>query len=343
MVSKLISLIKQIGAKKYNEIVDDPRPEVEKQKDYKYGQDMYLPSGSLGQRVTKLPWVPYDQDASSACGAFSASHARRLEENNTTYPLQWYRSRSNYSGKGMYLKDVLKLAAHADLVKLPKKTKGYTEEQANALALLDLFNNDRKEKFEYIQIDPYQVNDVWDAVSNGHACILSFYSTYNEWVEEMTVKDYTTPSIAAVRHFVVALPNSVHEKDGQQWVSVVDSSPAHGFALRHISKDFLANRMYHGAGFYHKVTTKKTKVRNVPTKHVRYGMSNADVRLLQVFLNQEGLLSSTHITGYYGNITAGAVLNWQMIHIGGLDIMDLQGKYWGPRSINKAKELYPNV
>lgn len=338
-------LYKQLRGERFNSVAEDTRSLDEQSKDYMYGDDVILPYAGTGTKVTKLPFVAYDQKSTSACGAFAASHARLVHEGAVNYPLPWYRDRTNYSGKGMYLQDVLKLAALANEVAVPKKTPAYTEKNANALDKIELYNNERGSKYAYTKIAPYDVYAVIDAVMNGYPTIISFYSTINEWDEKVEEKDVVTLYTAPVRHFVTALPNSIYEEDGKMWVSVVDSSPNKGYSLRQISLEFLSRRMYIGGGFYFPVETKKVKrVLNRPINRCSYGDENLQVLDLQTFLYEEGYMDSKYLTGYYGPITAKAVLKWQLDNITSIDPITLdsyKGWYWGPSSIAAVKLKYP--
>lgn len=343
-VLELINLIKQWLQPVLHDAIPDPRPSLEKSLDYKYREDILLGRGPVNKRISKLPIKPYNQDSTSACGAFSASHARLLTQGESTYPPYWYRARSNYNGKGMYLRDVLKLAAFADSVPAPtEQPDKLTEGWVNNLIGIDLYNNLRKESYEYVQIKPYDAEAVFDSVSSGNPTVIGFYCTANEWDSEMVPKDSVTELTAPVRHFVVCLPNSNHFLDGHEWVSVVDSAPNKGHFLRHIRKDFLTKRMYLGGGFYYKKKTKMSKKITVPENRCEYGQRNSNVEALQRFLFELGLILKEHQTGYYGNITAKAVLDWQLKNISGGNVTELnrlKGRYWGPLSIQSAKNLY---
>lgn len=345
MVTNLFEFIKQLknvilNKDLYRDAVPDTRLYIEKQKDYIYGQDVLLGFGNLGKRITKLPFEPYDQQRTSACGAHAAAHARLLSEKKTTFPLDWYRARSNYPSPGMFTKDVLSLAAHANETKVPKnRPKTLTEEYATSLPLRNLFSNKRKETYGYVQIKPFDADSVAEAVSNGYPVVVSFFSTLNEWVEEMEVREFTTVFTAPVRHFVDAIPNSLHEKDGKLWISVVDSARQGGLVLRHLSLDFLSKRMWVGGGFTYKVTSKPTETKVVPDKRCEYGQENSDVLALQEFMFANGLMDEIHMTGYYGNITAKAVLIWQLNNIKDIphhQLIQWGGHYWGPSSIKAA-------
>jgi hypothetical protein len=244
----------------------------------------------------------------------------------------------------MFVKEVVRLAAKADAVlpdvDLQAVSSLITEESVNAIPFKNLFENKRDEKFEYVQIKPYDADAVVDAVTNGHAVIISFYCTLNEWDKEMEVEDVTSPAVAPVRHFVAALPNSYHTHEGKSWISVIDSSPHGGHHLRHVTVDFLKNRMFLGGGFYYPSKTGKKPIKYIPGNSVKFGEKSVDVMNLQEYLVRNGLMTSNNVTGYYGNITARAVLEWQLKNLeNSVAMRQLQGHYWGPRSINRAKEL----
>lgn len=342
----LYKLFRQLIGEKISFVAEDTRSYKEQEQDYRYGDDIILPRGNTSKRITKLPFEAYRQYYTSACGAFAAGHARRLFEGTVTYPVQWYRTRINFANEGMFIQDVLKLMARASEVKPPKEIPKLTEEYANAMPWMDVFNNDRADKYEYTKIEPYDANAVFDASSNNYPVLIAFYSTKEEWAEEMTPWDVVTLYTSPVRHYVIVLPNSYHIKDGTEWVSVIDSTPNKGFSLRHISKEFLMKRMYLGGGFYYPVSKKKKKVTALPTKLCTFGERNLNVLALQVFLLEEGYMVEKHRTGYYGPITSKAVLEWQITNIKDYEIpklIELEGKWWGPLSVKAAKLKYPNL
>lgn len=346
-------LIQQARSPKFSSIAPDPRTEKEQSKDYIVGIDVALPYG-IGSphgagRIEALKFQPYDQGKTSACGAFAASHARLISEDVENFALSWYRSRSNYPDQGMYLKDVLRLAAKASATPISAKYKNFkpNEEEANKIQLKNLFKKERDTKYEYAKIQPYDVDSVLKAINSGYPCIVSFYSTLDEWDYEMVPKDAVILATAPVRHYVTVIPNSFHRWDDSTWVTVVDSSPHKGFSIRHLSIDFLKERMYLGGGFYYLVTTTKSDVTSVPKERCEYLEKNTKVEKLQLFLREEGYLDAKHITGYYGDITKAAVLKWQKAHIPKsvvtpLDLDELDGRFWGPASIDAAIKKYPN-
>ncbi len=226
---------------------------------------------------------------------------------------------------------------------LPKKL---TEEYANGLPFKEIYNNNRADRYEYVQIKTYDADAVFDIVSQGLPVLIGFYSSREEWDFEMRPWDTVSFWTAPVRHFVVALPNSNHWHNNQEWVSIIDSAPNKGHTLRHVSYSFLRQRMGIGAGYYQPVSTKKEKVTILPTIKCEFRMNGDAVFRLQKFLTQIGLMAEQHNTGYYGNITSAAVLQWQLANLPESDhfeLMEYEGRWWGPASISKVKELYPNV
>lgn len=335
---------------RYGRLIDDVHDDIrtveEKSRDYVYGVDIRLPASAISKRIKKAPFEPYDQQQTSACGAYSAAHVRRLERRETTFPLVWYRARSNYGLPGMFLKDVLEMAAYADTFLEPANLPSMlTEDYASSMPYTPVISNKDKTR-EYFYIKPYDVEGVWEAVSNGHPTVISFYSTVGEWTEEMIPTDTVWESTARVRHYVVALPNSIHERGGHEWVTVIDSSRQGNMSLRHIRKDFLAKRMYIGGGFVTTVKTSTTKPKTLPTHGCQFNDKSTAVLELQDYLVSQGLMDTKHRTSYYGNITAKAVLKWQVENIKNVNIaelMYLEGKHWGPLSIKTVIDKHTNV
>lgn len=340
---KVLELIRQYFSKeKQHDAIPDPRPVFEQELDYKYGEDvLFSPARPTSRRIVNLPIEAKNQGQAGACGAYTASHARDMTEGEYADPLVWYRARSNYPRPGMFVHEVVKMAAKATGMSFyPEHPPRITEQYANSMPFNSIYNNNRGGEFEYIRIKPFDTQAVIEAVTAGHGTMISFYSTFNEWDFEMEVKDFTNRYVAPVRHFVMALPGSFHRKDGKEWVSVIDSAPNRGHFLRHISIDFLKERMFLGGGFYYPIKAekkdKKVKI-ELPLQRCQYGQRNADVLRLQKYLVSRGRMQTRHTTGYYGNITAAAVLQWQLENLPETNILNLHawgGRYWGPASIS---------
>lgn len=342
---KVLEYLKQLyevwrDGRVINDIATDNRPTVKKQKDYIYGEDILLPESNSSKRIKSPPFEPLDQQRTSACGAYAATHDRKLRTKEDNFPLAWYRARSNYPGAGMFIKDVIEMSARGIVKPTPANLPPVLNETfANHLFKQEVFG-EMTEDTQYFLIKRYDADAVFRAVGQGHSVIVSFYSTLREWDYEMYPQDTVWPSTARVRHYVVALPNSVHTKDGQDWITVIDSSRYNNMYLRHIRKDFLEQRMYIGGAFVTKVRTKKSKAKELPVFRCQFGQRNDDVLTLQKYLVTQGLMEERHTTSYYGRITSAAVLNWQLSNIPDVnpaELIALEGKWWGPLSVDAVK------
>lgn len=336
MVTKMIDLIKQYFNPHTVDAVADPRPAAEKRKDYVYGKDIVLAHGGQKKRLANPPIEPLHQGATSACGAYSATHGRILETGEKNNPLVWYRTRTNYPYEGMFTKDVLKLMAKGEVVDSKFASRPF-ERVANRMPYLDVFNGKRSEEMEYYTISPFDADAVFDAVSNGRPTLISYFCTLREWgMQEMVVRDTTTKSVAPVRHFNMVIPNSNHFKDGYEWVSTLESSPYGGHTMRHIRKDFLQKRMWIGGGFSMPIKKSKTQVTVKATQRCQKGQRNEAVQKLQRMLTQLGYMDERHNTGYYGVITSKAVLLWQLdnLKFDSEKLVQWNGEYWGPLSVS---------
>lgn len=336
-------IISYLLGPKSHQIAPDPRSRERKEQDHKYGLDVASGSIKVGEKLKDLPFQPLNQLQTLSCGAHAAVHGRRLEGNGENpAPLVWYRGRSNYSDGGMYLQDVLRMEQKAKSVPYSEypNEKYFYEQQANTIPDIVKFDDQRDKDYGYVQINPFDARPVFEAVSNGHAPTISFFATINEWnYDELRLRDNISLWYAPVRHFIKALPNSVYEKDGDLWFTALESSPQGGHIRREVSMHFLTNRMYIGAGYvYKKEIVPPAPAVTIPDQKCNYGQRSQAVLLLQKYMFEKGRMAKQHQTGYYGPITAAAVLKWQLEFLPTYPgIVGLQGKWWGPASIEKAK------
>lgn len=326
---------------KYHNAVPDPRSREKKAQDHKYGLDVAAGSIKIGEKVKDLPFVPFSQLQTFSCGAHAAAHGRKLDGEETA-PLVWYRNRSNYPDGGMYLQEVLRFEQKAKVVSYTNyPTEAYrTEAQANAMANIFEFDEQRDKDYAYVQINPYDARPVFEAISIGYAPTISFFATYNEWsFEELTLRDSVSFWYAPVKHYIKALPNSVYEKDGDLWLTALESAPHGGHVRREVPFSFLTARMYLGAGYVYKKEITPSIPETIPNEKCNFGQKNGAVLKLQIYMVQLGRMAKQHQTGFYGLITASAVLKWQVENLKDYpNIASLGGKWWGSTSIKKVVE-----
>lgn len=338
------NIISYLFGPKFHDVAPDPRSQDKKDQDHKYGLDVAAGAIKVGEKIQNLPFQPFNQYQALSCGANSAAHGRRLENGEVVSPVVWYRSRSNYSDGGMYLQDVLRLEQKAKGVpysEYPNEHYG-SEAVANKVPNIIEFDVQRDRDYGYVQINPYDGRAVFEAVSSGYAPTISFFATINEWnYQELRLKDSISLWYAPVRHFIKALPNSVYEKDGDLWLTALESSPQGGHIRREVSMQFLTNRMYIGGGYvYKKEVIPPAPATTIPDQRCNYGQRSQAVLLLQKYMYEKGRMAKQHQTGYYGPITAAAVLKWQFEFMPEYpNLAALQGKWWGPASIEKVKKV----
>lgn len=110
-----------------------------------------------------------------------------------------------------------------------------------------------------------------------------------------------------------------------------------------ISEDYFQKYIYYGWTLSIKKFESTTKPKHKFVNPLVLGVNNNDVKALQDILKYEKLFpSNVDSTGYYGNITAKAVYEWQVKHnVASLSELDsLKGRRCGQKTINKLNELY---
>ena len=332
----------------------DTRSPKEQKKDYLIDELAGVPNlvPFRHKKLSTLSATVYSQEFTSSC----VPHAilTQLEYEKVMKPkphgysqLMLYRKRINYSGPGSIVADIYKglLDGAMPHSSSPVKT-GHTEKEANQLPFL--IGEPLNKTFTYYRINDY--NKVPDEVSHGKAVVLLIYATKNEWRKEYVTPTDSIPNpwAAEVRHAVCLVPDGDFKENGIEWLTVHDSAKFGGRHLRYISKDFLLKRSFYASIVYRddKLPAPEPPVTNLPTEPCRIGDRGRAVKNLQGYLIQQGYLASIYQTGYFGNLTAKALLEWQLKynqHFNYLnpvrDLMALKGHYFGEQSIELVKEL----
>ena len=337
----------------------EPRAHEEQMKDFISGIDVLAATAESKMlypfaNPATITVEPYNQRQKGSCGAHSATHAAmlsgRISENA---PVVWYSWRTNQF-PGMYLNEVLKLYAKA----LSFKYADYpdevydTEAKADALRgkIAKTLEDNGADYFAMVGSNSSDIYEIADLVNRQKIpVIVAFYSTVNEWGREyVTLRDKITLDKAPVRHYWAIVPEGCwKDKDGNNWFTVLESSPQGGYSVRHVAFDFLVERMYL-KGYATMPTVKKSRANVViPEAYVEYGQSNEQVKVLQRYLTVKGYLDAKYQTGTYYNITKRAVLKWQLDNlkmfqsrkVTETQLREYDGKYWGKVSILVAKAL----
>ena len=252
-----------------------------------------------------------------------------------------YRKRSNFPNEGSIAYnawDVIRagVSPYKDGPTLEKMT----ESAANAMKIVaglpvlkDLFNH--FEITDYTRIGGY--------VASGKPVPVFIYATKDEWSREYVEIQNPNLSInqAAVRHAVCLIPKGDFTKNGIQYFSVQDSAKFGNRHLRYVPNEFILKRCYYAGRLERKdapVIVEPPVVDRVPDVPCQLNEKSEPVLALQRFLFDQGKLNAEYITGFYGPLTARAVLwyqlsKWQQFTSPIPELLDLKGEVWGPQSI----------
>lgn len=327
----------------------DVRPQKERDKDYNAKElaSAHHVVSFRHSKPTKLGATLYSQEYTSSCVAHAI--LTQLEYEGLIKPspkgysqLLNYRKRQYYPNPGAWAVDLyerLREGQHKHSV-APVKPK-HREAEANQLPYL--VGEKMMPEFNYFSITDYK--SVPGEVSSGKAVVVFIWATNAEWSKEyVTVIE---PDLklegAYVRHAVCLMPNGDFKEKEGEWLTVHDSAGFGGRHLRYISKDFLLNRCYYASKVYPKnnIPNPEPPVTTLPTVPCEFKQESKDVRNLQGYLIREGYLDSQYQTGYYGVLTAKALLEWQLVHYKEFnyvrpvrELLSLEGKWFGQQSID---------
>lgn len=301
------------------------------------------------ERITEIIAFVYNQWYTSSCvfhafltalfylGVITAKEAKSF--------LLAYRKRVNYPNEGSIAYDAWDViragvSPYADGPTLEKMT----EAAANAMQIVTGAPV-LKNAFKHFQITDY--TRIADYVAEGKPVPVFIYATREEWAQEYV--DIQTPDLklsdAYVRHAVCIIPKSDFTENGVQRFAIHDSAKFGNRHLRYVSNEFIIKRSFYAVRIERNdvpVIVEPPVVDRIPDVPVQLNDKSEDVRALQRFLYDQGKLDAQYITGFYGVLTAKAVLwyqleKWQKFTGGVPQILQWKGEYWGPQSIETIR------
>lgn len=335
-------------------LIDDPRWQYEKDKDYIHEERIGTPTVNAfsNTQLTESPYPYENQNRTSSCVPHGVGLALAIERSvdlKVYQRLSWifnYRLRSNYPAEGSWLQGQFDLYRHYGAPLFTTLPDPVTEEQANAVVLTtqmqaeaDIFKG-----LTYYTIQKPTIDAV-ATVASQHGVAIIFYATQDEWGRDYPAiqQPDLNPLDAEVRHCVCVLPYSGFLLNGKKYVTVQDSAWFGAKKIRHLSEDFFNKRVF-GAAYWDTVSSIGSGPR--PKYHftqiLRVGSTGEDVRQMQLLLISEDLLPNDCATGYFGGRTLAGVHAFQskynadiLVPLGLLKPTDL----WGNGCINKANQL----
>lgn len=329
-----------------NSALPDTRPQELKDKDYSTKE---IVTSSVvpfqNSKITELTATVYNQWYAGSCvpHAFytQLEYEGIIPPNLSPSQLRAYRKRIGYPTPGSIGVDIYDKIKDGQSFDFPTPEK-FTEEQATAMPYIKGDKIIDFKYFQYLQFGKVLTEDIVKDVALGKAVTIFIYATDSEYSREyVEVKD---PNLdirnAYVRHAVCLVPKGDFTENGKQWLAVHDSARFGGRHLRYISYDFLKARAYFGAKVYaDDIPVPITPEIGLPLLYCEQGDSGDKVSMLQAYLVKDGVLSKEYVTGYYGALTAKAVLWWQLKRHEKFEsdiptLLKWGGRYWGNQSIN---------
>jgi len=332
-----------------NSALPDDRPQVLKDKDYSADEVAMAVAVTpfRNERIRELTATIFDQWYVGSCvphGFYTQlEYEGIVSKGFNQSQLRAYRKRSNYPGGGSIGADMYNQIRAGQSNDFPTP-RGFTDAQANAMPYIagTKLLPDWK-YYQYIDkktglLTPEKIPA---DVAAGKAVAIFIYASDSEWSKEyVEATDNVSLGNAEVRHCVCIIPKGDFEKNGKNWLSVHDSARFGGRHLRYISEDFLMKRCYFAAKVLKAGEAEPIEpvTEEKPLVPCEMGDRGQNVKALQAFLVKEGKLESQYLTGYYGAITAKAVLWWQLENWGEFSsnipqLLEWGGKYWGGQSI----------
>lgn len=333
--------------------LEDTRPVVLKEKDYSTEELASDTAAAIkpfqNERPLKVTATEYNQWYVGSCvphGFWTQlEYEGIIDKSFNPSQLRSYRKRSNYPAPGSNGVDMYLKIQEGQSNDFPTPEK-FREAQATAMPLI--VGTKQIKDFKFFQyLDKATFKILYDAIpvdiALGKAVTIFVYASDDEWSQRyVEAKDEVSIGSAEVRHCVCVIPKGDFTKDGKRWLTVQDSAKFGKLGMRYLEFDtFFKSRVYFAAKVY--LTEAIPKPEPVPTPKptvaCQLNDKNAAVLALQNFLIQEGKLKAEYATGFYGALTAKAVLWWQLENWNKFtstipELLDLGGKNWGPQSIS---------
>lgn len=325
---------------KFIGVLPDNRPLSEQAKDWQATE--LVDAGIMTpvfRTVKKNEWKKYtlrDQNGSGSCVSqalakgFEVLYFKKTGKIVVFSATPIYQKRQNKPDAGMYIHDAFAIA-----VKTGTCPESYVASQNMTDAQMDAAQ---------LPVNYEEINNFLDAIA--YVAVPKDFDYVAAWVEQ---NGYANLHIAAdrkswsrdfpklgslnrgIRHAVAAVDAVTYK--GVQYIVIEDSWGEFGEfkGQRLISREVFNDMFTNGAGFTVLDYDVTDRLKFQPfTVKMEFGQTSEEVARLQTYLREKGYFpQGTRSTGYYGNITALAVYNFQMAN-----------KVANPVILNKYKGKY---
>lgn len=332
------------GNKPYLGALPDNRTVEEKAKDWQ-AREVFAFGMPVFRTVKENEWKKYqvrNQDGSGSCVANSQAKVVEIHLKNSTgeavkfshAPV--YQKRANKPQAGMGYPDAPKLQVSVNTCKeSDMPSENMTDAQLDSAVLPPNYEdlNDIARPNSYVTV-PVNFNDVANYVEANGACIIWIVSDYKNWNKD--IPTVGGKANGEVRHSIAVVDAVTF--NGVQYLVIEDSWGKFGKydGQRLITREFFNDAVYMAyslVDFKYSKLDQKFEPFNVG---LQYGQTGAEIARLQDYLRSRGTFPrNTKSTGYYGQITAQAVLAFQITYsvdsLANLNL--LKGRHVGPKTL----------
>jgi hypothetical protein len=336
--------------KKFNSgALTDTRSEGEKLKDFHFEEIVTSasPVNWVAKDISECRQFPiFNQDGSGSCVAQSIAKMLGImyQEKHGEYvhfsATDVYQRRANKPQAGMAGVDAFNIARKGVTLESLVPSQNMSDIKMDGVEIED-YKRRVGEIFKigaYLQIPSGDIDAVASVIQHtGKGVMVWVYGSIKEWVRnEPEVLGDVSIYKAEVRHSIVATDFLMH--NGKKCLVIEDSWGGNAGigGRRIISEDFFKARNYF-AGYVMNFDFTETEATGYTfTKTMKFGDRNKEVAKMQDKLKSEKVFpSNIESSGYYGSITAQAVLSFQRKYAVASEdeLIQLAGRLVGPKTL----------
>lgn len=343
----------------------DTRPEEKKLKDFKFEEVVAAANPVVWVEKKDSEWRKFPMQNQNGSGSCVKQTVRKLsgiqmflkEKQYVEFSAGYYKLRSNKPASGMMGVEAFDIWKNQGIpLEVLVESDNMSDAQMDAIPV-EQYEKDIAKIFViggHLGIDNGAFETVASIIqTTGKGVMTWFYFTDAEWSQKFPqILDNNLTIQSGLRHSVAAVDFGLI--NGKKYIKIEDSAHFGGIYERWISEEFFKTRNW----FARYATTFKFDDQSPPlpnnetnvlkpkytfTKVLEFEQTNSDIKMLQDVLKFEGFFPvNTASTGYYGAITASAVLKWQIKHnIAPIEELNsLAGRRVGEKTIAKLNQLY---
>lgn len=336
----------------YDGLQLDIRSSSEKEKDW-FAIEVYSPDTMLPafREVGENEWRKYQkryQDGSGSCVANTVAKMFEVRKQLSTgqsikfshAPI--YKKRSNKPSVGMIGVNALEIACDTGTCReVDMPSEGLNDKQLDALALptnFEQLNNDLKPS-AFLQ-NPKNFDYVAATVEKFGCAMVWVETDYASWCKDIPTP--FAPKRGEVRHSITAVDAVTY--NGVQYLVIEDSWGEFGIfhGQRLITREMFNDAVIFGAIFTDFMFNITDHISYPFNTIMRFGEKSAEIVRWQKYLQSKGFFpTNVECTGYYGNVTRKATLNFQTAFnvASAKELAALAGKRVGAKTLAAANSM----